>query len=305
MDNVQACLQTGDFEKAVQLASQELRKSPTSSTLLLARSKAYLRLKLPKKALEDAEAAVVAAGPRERPDTQLRRAISLYAEGEKLRAKSLVRFFPKGSKEAELWTAKLALVPGELELPEAEIPVHRNTSLAAIQPRKDWYQSSASITLTVYAKDVASSAEVEIRPRELKLKSREFNWGITLSRAIDPSQSSYKITPLKIEFRLQKSESGSWPALEVSSQPAPKSSPKLSFEKSWDDLEDGSDSDNADDDPNAFFRRIYDEATPDVKRAMMKSYVESNGTTLSTNWDEVKRGKVETQPPSGMEARRW
>ena len=30
----------------------------------------------------------------------------------------------------------------------------------------------------------------------------------------------------------------------------------------------------------------------DVKRAMMKSYVESNGTVLSTNWDEVKQKTV-------------
>jgi hypothetical protein len=32
---------------------------------------------------------------------------------------------------------------------------------------------------------------------------------------------------------------------------------------------------------------------------MMKSYQESGGTTLSTNWDEVKKGKVEVKPPAG------
>lgn len=37
----------------------------------------------------------------------------------------------------------------------------------------------------------------------------------------------------------------------------------------------------------------------------MKSYQESNGTTLSTNWDEVKKGKVETKPPTGQEAKKW
>jgi suppressor of G2 allele of SKP1 len=30
---------------------------------------------------------------------------------------------------------------------------------------------------------------------------------------------------------------------------------------------------------------------------MMKSYIESNGTALSTNWSEVGKGKVETSPP--------
>jgi suppressor of G2 allele of SKP1 len=38
---------------------------------------------------------------------------------------------------------------------------------------------------------------------------------------------------------------------------------------------------------------------------MMKSYQESNGTALSTNWDEVKKGRVETKAPDGMIARRW
>ena len=41
------------------------------------------------------------------------------------------------------------------------------------------------------------------------------------------------------------------------------------------------------------------------KRAMMKSYQESNGTVLSTNWDEVGSKKIECTPPDGMEAHKW
>jgi suppressor of G2 allele of SKP1 len=36
---------------------------------------------------------------------------------------------------------------------------------------------------------------------------------------------------------------------------------------------------------------------------MKKSFVESNGTNLSTNWDEVSKGKVKVTPPDGMEAK--
>jgi hypothetical protein len=32
---------------------------------------------------------------------------------------------------------------------------------------------------------------------------------------------------------------------------------------------------------------------------MMKSFVESGGTTLSTNWDEVKKASVDVKPPEG------
>lgn len=54
-----------------------------------------------------------------------------------------------------------------------------------------------------------------------------------------------------------------------------------------------------------FFKMLYKGADPDTQKAMMKSYQESNGTALSTNWADVSKGKVETSPPDGMEAKRW
>lgn len=59
------------------------------------------------------------------------------------------------------------------------------------------------------------------------------------------------------------------------------------------------------DEANFFFKKLYGSADDDTKRAMMKSYMESNGTVLSTNWSEVGQGKVETAPPDGMEAKKW
>ncbi|KAA6413175.1 MAG: SGS-domain-containing [Lasallia pustulata] len=56
---------------------------------------------------------------------------------------------------------------------------------------------------------------------------------------------------------------------------------------------------------NGFFNKLYAGADPDTRRAMMKSYQESNGTTLSTDWSVVGKGKVETSPPEGMEAKKW
>lgn len=74
-----------------------------------------------------------------------------------------------------------------------------------------------------------------------------------------------------------------------------------SLEKELTDDQDKAEGDQA---LNALFQSIYGNADDDAKRAMMKSFVESNGTCLSTNWNEVSQGKVETKPPEGMIAKK-
>ena len=58
------------------------------------------------------------------------------------------------------------------------------------------------------------------------------------------------------------------------------------------------DSDLGGDAVDGFFKKLYAGADPDTRRAMVKSYVESQGTSLSTNWSEVGQGKVKAHPPS-------
>lgn len=74
----------------------------------------------------------------------------------------------------------------------------------------------------------------------------------------------------------------------------------------WDKIDDGDDEDtekNAD--VNSFFQQIYKDSDEDTKRAMMKSFIESNGTALSTSWNDAKGKTYQTQPPDGVEAKKW
>ncbi len=57
--------------------------------------------------------------------------------------------------------------------------------------------------------------------------------------------------------------------------------------------DDDLDSDYGGDPVDGFFKKLYAGADDDTRRAMMKSYQESGGTALSTDWKDVGKGKVE------------
>ena len=59
------------------------------------------------------------------------------------------------------------------------------------------------------------------------------------------------------------------------------------------DGDSGIESDYGGDPVDGFFKKLYAGADDDTRRAMMKSYQESGGTSLSTNWSEVGKGPVE------------
>ena len=51
---------------------------------------------------------------------------------------------------------------------------------------------------------------------------------------------------------------------------------------------------------NAMFQKLYGDGSDEVKRAMNKSFQESNGTVLSTNWGDIGKAKTEVKPPDGV-----
>lgn len=120
----------------------------------------------------------------------------------------------------------------------------------------------------------------------------------------------------KIEVVLMKAKTVNWTSLESAAPkaPAPIQYPTSSHSgpKNWEQLsreeeeaDDGGAEVGADAALTQLFQSIYKDADEDTKKAMIKSFTESGGTSLSTDWKDVRKKRVEVKPPEGMEARSY
>ncbi|KAG7195769.1 uncharacterized protein KQ657_002154 [Scheffersomyces spartinae] len=200
-----------------------------------------------------------------------------------------------------------------------------------VKIRDDWYQTSDSVVVTIFAKNIKKEdIEIDFGLSSVHVSfptanGSEYNYNMDpLFASIDPEKSDYTVYSTKIEITLVKQSRGKWNSLEgaknnnqvliTPTEPAvtqTQAASSLAYPSSskkkidWANFNVDDEEEEAAGGDNAFFQRLYDSVDDDTRRAMMKSYVESNGTVLTTNWDEAKAKTFETSPPEGMEAKRW
>ncbi|KAF2267273.1 SGS-domain-containing protein [Lojkania enalia] len=265
-------------------------------------------------------------------NTKVTNKLQSLEEGDE-RGKVTVKEVPDvelpSQKEEDTKTA-----PSAESQPTAPAPI---APTPASKIKHDWYQNNENVYFTLLARGVPKDkAAVDIDADSLSISfpiegSSHFDYSLDpLFAKVDPSRSSYQVKASKVEFTLKKAEPGiKWKSLEGNrntsapsedkptipahvlaskSNEQPPSYPTSSKKgaKNWDTVVADDDLDDYDgDDTSRFFKQLYKGASADQQRAMMKSYQESGGTVLSTDWSNVGSRTVVPEPPDGMEAKKY
>ncbi|KAF3989894.1 hypothetical protein FT663_02464 [Candidozyma haemuli var. vulneris] len=326
------------FSEAVDHYTAALKENPDAFLAYIKRAAAYLKLSEHSTARADINEAIKIADRRGKRDDKglCFYRLGLISYGEKQYAEALSNF--KKAKEysftepaLDIWIAKAERDLKKLNLSEKAEPSPsestevKSTSADVINKqapikakiRDDWYQSNENVTVTIYAKNVKEETlNIAFNSRSVAIsfpsgENSEYNYNLEpLYGEIDIEQSTYKIYGTKLELTLAKKIKGKWASLEGNGEIKPvepkESGTGLAYPSSsrkavnWSNFKVQEDEEEED-----FFAKLYKDVDDDTRRAMMKSYVESNGTVLTTNWSEAENKKYETSPPEGMQEKKW
>lgn len=210
------------------------------------------------------------------------------------------------------------------------------TAAAKARYRHDWYQNPTHVTVELFIKKLSKeNTALEFRADELRIVVREpepgaepFELHLRLFAPVDPPQTSVQYMSTKLVIKLAKASALQWPSLEHKAGGAARAALPVvinpgagtvagdasgkkhlaSFEKNWDRLantlapEEKPEGDEA---LNALFKTIYKDGSDEQRKAMIKSFTESGGTCLSTNWEDIGAKTVPVTPPDGVVAKKF
>ncbi|CAO3668001.1 unnamed protein product [Rhizopus stolonifer] len=301
-----------DYDEALSMFSELVIREPENAEFVLKRCSVYQKVNKLDLALKDAETALTLLQQGSRSllaRAHLQAGTGTFEQSQQLNSteKTLITWLRKNTEKLK-----------ELEPAVPEPVVQPATNVLNTTARHEWFQNENYITIEVFVKKAKQEdTTVDIFEKSLSFAVKLPN-GSTYSIELDPlahkivpKESTFKVLSTKIEIKLKKEICGiMWGALEsdndLGTMITPSSNTKKQV-KDWNKLveEDEEDKPAGEAAVNALFQQIYRDADPDTKRAMMKSFVESNGTCLSTNWSDIGSKKTETRPPEGTTVKKF
>ncbi|KAI3933570.1 hypothetical protein MKX01_032675 [Papaver californicum] len=326
-DRAQANIKLENFTEAVADSNKALLLDPSMAKAYLRKGTACFKLE----EYQTAKAALEGGAALSPGDARF---TNMIKECDEKIAEEVAQLSNQFSQNVPPTNAPAPAVPSSSEV----APVIVQEPVVAPPPptpkyRHGYYQKPEEVVVTIFAKGVpAQHVTVDFGEQILSVTisipgQDEFIFQPRLYGKIKPEICRYEVMSTKIEMRLAKAEAINWTSLEftrentvqqkLNAPSASQSIPSYPSSKSklrpvdWDKLEaevkkeEKEEKLEGDAALNKLFSDIYRDADDDTKRAMRKSFLESNGTVLSTNWKEVGAKKVETSPPTGMELKKW
>lgn len=188
--------------------------------------------------------------------------------------------------------------------------------------KDDMFQTENKIIILLYIKNVnKNSIKINSEPKLFFMSFLDDN-GQTYEYKLEPlyseiehEKTTYHVYLKKIEITFIKKIKCHWVSKIASNEKNAdyeKNNKKNVFTYpsshknsiNWSEFKLNPEYENSSDDLD-FFKKLYKDVDDETKRAMIKSYVESNGTVLTTNWNEAKSKTYKTQPSPHMEEKKW
>ncbi|PIA49154.1 hypothetical protein AQUCO_01300188v1 [Aquilegia coerulea] len=327
-DRAQANIKLMSFTDAVADANKAIELDSSMAKAYLRKGTACLKLE----EFQTAKAALEAGASLAPGDARFSNLIKECDERIAAETADLPKQSAGASPSIVVDSSDHATTAGESD--QSNVSTHQQIVAPPAKPkyRHEYYQKPNDVVVTIFAKGVQAKHVVvdfgeQILSVTIEIPGEDvYHFQPRLFGKIKPEDCRYQVLSTKIEIRLAKADPINWTTLEFTKEPlvpqkinvssvAEVGRPTYPSSKSravnWDEIEaqvkkeekeEKLDGDAA---LNKFFREIYQGADEDVRRAMSKSFVESNGTVLSTNWKEVGAKKVEGTPPDGMEMKKW
>uniref|UniRef100_A0A7E4VKH5 SGS domain-containing protein n=1 Tax=Panagrellus redivivus TaxID=6233 RepID=A0A7E4VKH5_PANRE len=169
-----------------------------------------------------------------------------------------------------------------------------------------YYQTDAKLVLTIYEKNLEENeVKVHVEPKKLRVTYKDktlFNSSLLEDVVVDETTTVVKKN--NIEIVLKKVTPKQWATIEDKEKD--KQDAKAAPTDKWTAIAREADEDEEKEGGvDKFFKTIFKDADDDTKRAIMKSYTESKGTVLSTNWKEISEKKTPIKPPEGLEFKEY